>query len=419
MRPEDQVLVDRVPAARSSVNGVPEPAAKARRERAVKSVEDALGDLLQPDGLRVSPLGAGWSTDIDAHVERYPDPVDLVGRGWVSLDGLLHAIGSNGSARWAAVVDGQVLAGVDLSLDPVPDPVAAVVARCRRRREVRAREALELRALKGAGATLPRDEVIDLAARVERYLGGDELGGPEVSPAEPPVPVGWGGALRMAGRYKPRRRKRFGIALSGVDGSGKSTLGESLADDLDAAGIPVTRVWTRPGMSLKMLDRLARALKKALGQKSSPGIRTVAQGGEVRSRKGLVGWLWSLAVTFSFLADVRGQYRRARSVVVFDRHLADALVTLDFAYGAVDLRLQRALVRRFLPVADVTIYLKVEADESVRRKPDEVFGRHAVTRQLELYDRYLQEATQLQVLVGAEEREALRAAALRLVTAGA
>ena len=396
---------------------MPDRLRAGRRERAAELVADVLADALRPNGLRFSPLGPAWSSDLDAHVERYPGRKDLIERGWVPLDGLLHTIGSAGQGRWGVVEDGRVLAGVDLTLVPVPDPVAGIVDRCRRRREVRAREVLELRALKRTGSKLPSNDVIEAAARAERALGGDELADGPVEPAEPPVALG-PAPLRVAARMKPRRHKRFGIALSGVDGSGKSTLGESLAIDLDAAGVPITRVWTRPGMSLKILDTVARLAKKALRQKASPGLREVARGGEVRSRKGLLGWVWALAVTVSFLTDVRRQWRRARSVVVFDRHLVDALVTLDFAYGGVDLRLQRALVRRFLPRADMTLYLEVDADESVRRKPDDVFGHHAVTRQLELYEIYLKEARGLEVLSGEDDPDVLRTKALRLVTTG-
>ncbi len=411
-----EALVGALPPPARVANGVPDPASAARRERAAEIVGEILGEVLQPGGLRVSPLGPAWSTDIDAHVERHPLRSELMARGWLSLDGLLHSIGSAGSGRWAVVDQGEVLAGVDITLDPVPDPVAAVVSRCRRRREVRLREVLELRALERSGAALPDDPVVRSAARIESSLGDDELGGaPSSSELHPPVALPGAGMKKAASRLASRRKARASIALSGVDGSGKSTLGQALTADLAAAGLPVTRVWTRPGMSLKALDSLARLAKKALRQRSSPGIRTVAQGGEVRSRKGLIGWVWSVAVTVSFLADVRRQFRRAGRVVVFDRHLADALVTLDFAYEGVDLRLQRALVRRFLPRADLTIYLDIDVEESVARKPDDVFGRHAVTRQLELYERYLHEARGLEVLSGSEDKDVLRQQALRLV----
>jgi thymidylate kinase len=102
-----------------------------------------------------------------------------------------------------------------------------------------------------------------------------------------------------------------------------------------------------------------------------------------------VGWVWALLVVASFLAGVWRQHRAARGVVLHDRHLVDALATLDFAYEGVDLRLQRLLVRALLPRADLRLYLDVPAEVSVARKPDDLRGEHAVRRQLVAYEREL------------------------------
>jgi thymidylate kinase len=77
---------------------------------------------------------------------------------------------------------------------------------------------------------------------------------------------------------------------------------------------------------------------------------------------------------------VRGRYEAPPR-----RHLLDALVTLDFVYGGVDLRLQRALVRRLLPAAAVTFHLDVPPGVAVARKPGDTFGDLAVRRQLDGY----------------------------------
>ena len=97
-----------------------------------------------------------------------------------------------------------------------------------------------------------------------------------------------------------------------------------------------------------------------------------------------------MLVTLSFLAGVWRQQRAAAGVVVYDRHLVDALATLDFAYDGVDLRPQRRLVRTLLPRADVLLYLDVPAEVSVARKPDDLLGEHAVRRQLDEYGRWLE-----------------------------
>jgi thymidylate kinase len=181
------------------------------------------------------------------------------------------------------------------------------------------------------------------------------------------------------------------VAISGVDGSGKSTLRAALADSLERAGVPVSTVWVRPGMGLGRLTAVAAWGKRLLRQDAQPGLRAMAEPGAARpaSRKGAVGWLWALLVTVSFLTGVWRQHARARGVVLYDRHLIDALATLDFAYAGVDLRLQRALVRTLLPRAAVSVYLDVPAEVSVARKPDDLLGEHAIRRQLDEYTRWL------------------------------
>jgi thymidylate kinase len=176
-----------------------------------------------------------------------------------------------------------------------------------------------------------------------------------------------------------------------VDGSGKSTLRAALGEELERAGVPVSAVWVRPGMGLGRLTTLAARAKRLLGQDPRPGLRAVAEPGSARpaSRRGAVVWLWALLVVGSFLAGVWRQHRAARGVVLYDRHLVDALATLDFAYEGVDLRLHRAVVRALLPRADPRVYLDVPAEVSVARKPDDLLGEHAVRRQLAAYEREL------------------------------
>jgi thymidylate kinase len=144
-------------------------------------------------------------------------------------------------------------------------------------------------------------------------------------------------------------------------------------------------------MGLGRLNSLAAAGKRLLRQDSGPGLRVMATPEAPRpaSRRGAVGWLWALLVTLSFLAGVWRQHRSGRGVVIYDRHLVDALATLDFAYAGVDLRLHRSLVRAVLPRADLTLYLDVPAEVSVARKPDDLLGEHAVRTQLTQYARWL------------------------------
>jgi len=151
---------------------------------------------------------------------------------------------------------------------------------------------------------------------------------------------------------------------------------------------------------------------------ATPGVRAVAAGeADVPVRQGFAGWLWATAVAAAYVVDVRRQHASARGVVLYDRHLVDGLVTLDFVYAGVDLRTARRLVRLALPRARAGFYVRVPAEVAVARKPGDSFGEHAVRRQLEGYDERLPLAPDLVVLDGTREREALAADVLRHLTA--
>jgi thymidylate kinase len=286
---------------------------------------------------------------------------------------------------------------------PPPERVAGILDRCKKQRRVRLREVLELRALVREGhAPPPHDPVAAVAARIESGLGGALLSG-WLNGRSLEAPADLRAArLRSVGlKIKRLFRRKVVIAISGVDGSGKSLLCDSLARSLANAAIPVATVWTRPGMRLGVLDRVAGVGKRVLRQDPAPGVRSVAGGAEagtLASRRGVVGWVWALLVTLAFLIDVRKRHFRTSGVVIYDRHLLDAVVTLHFAYAGINLRLQDALIKMFLPQAALTLYLKASANVAVSRKPGDVIGEHAITRQLELYERFASEAVNLHEL---------------------
>ena len=418
MTSDAERLLRSLPEDTLHANGVPDPENARHRERAAELVEANLRELLLPGGLRASGLGPAWSSDLDAHVRALPERSRLLELGWIPLDGLLGRLGSPDTGRWAVVDDGGVVGALDLHLTAPPDPVATVLGRARRRREVRAREVLELRGLVREGAELPEDAVVRAAARAEAALGGDLLRRWRRDPPQlPPVRVP---SLRRYVR-RPRRHRKVVVAVSGVDGAGKSTLCRSVAVQLRRAGLPSEVVSTRPGMRIGWLDRAARLAKRVLRQDSRAAVGAVAagEGSGVRSRRGALGWVWALLVTLSFLRDVRRGHRRGRGVLLFDRHLLDALVTLEVGYEGVRLGVHRALVRRWLPRADLTVYLDLPADVAVARKPDPLFGEAAVRRQLERYTALVDRAPGVRRLDATLSADRLAAEVLALVTSGA
>lgn len=363
-------------------NGVPDDGTRRDRVRCLEVIRAVLGDDLVPDGLAVSPLGVEWTEIVEAHVAGPVDPARLSTSGWLALDRL---VGGNDTRRdrprrWAVVEENRVLGAVRLVERPV-DPVRSVLDGCRERGEVRLRDVLELCALSDAGAAFPPSAAaLRAAADVESGLGGRSLARwASGRTASPPV------RLTRPGR-------RLVVALSGVDGSGKSTLRAALADSLGRAGVPVSTVWVRPGMGLGPLTALAAWAKRVMRQDAAPGVRAMADPTAARpaSRRGAVGYLWSWLVSCSFLVGVWRQHRDAAGVVLYDRHLVDALATLDFAYEGVDLRLQHRVIRALFPRADVRLYLDVPAEVSVARKPEDVLGEHAVRSQLAAYAHWLE-----------------------------
>ena len=406
MKTEDIELLARVPRSLRAINGIPEPDQAAARERATTLASDALADLLLPNGVRTSPLGPGWSRDIDLHLLAWPEPARLEALGWVPLGPLLHRLGIPSRGSWAVMEGERVLAGLDLHLDPPPDPLTSLLNRCRRRGEVRVREVLEARVLLRAGYTLPVDDpTVHLVARAEAGLGGQALAQWRDGPAlGAPAPLPGRRIRRLWTNRRLALRPRLVVAVSGVDGSGKSTLTRLVAQNLEQAGVPVSRVWTRPGMGLGWLGGLARAAKKLLGQDSAHGVMRVVTGDtparDLPSRRGILGWTWVTLVTLSFLVDARQQHLRGRGVVLYDRHLLDALVMIDFVYEGVDLRMHRALVRRGLPKPLLSVYLDVPAEVALSRKPEDAFGEYAIRRQLEGYEARRGEVEDLRRLDG-------------------
>lgn len=359
-------------------NGIPEPAEQVERAAAVERVRETL------PGAQVltSPLGPGWTEVV--RVSGAPPAGELMAAGWLPLDPLRRRLGLRAGGWWAVPnpSDPQRVALAAHLSGAAPDDVPWVLRRARERGEVRLLDVLELVELRRRGAAFPAaSPVLTAAADIEVGLGRREL-------------VRWTSGRRAAAPLRLARggpQRRVVVAVTGVDGAGKSTVLEGLAGQLARCALPVGRVWLRPGMGLGPLAEISRRVKRGSGLDDEPGINRVAADPDavLPTRRGRRAWVWALLVTLAFVGGVRRQHAGARGVVLYDRHLVDALVTLDFAYRGVDLRLQRWLVRRLVPRADVWVHLDVPVEEAVRRKPGDQIGPRAVARQVEAYDAWL------------------------------
>jgi predicted ATPase len=404
----DEDLVASSSARHLSRNAVPTPAQADARRHAHDQIQAALKDLLVPDGLTGSPAGTAWTTVFDARVAVMPDDEHLRGLGWLPLDDLLSKIDDpSSSGRWAVLSAGRVLAGLRIGTDHASDPVMAVIERATSRGEVRLVDVLELRALLRQGHPFPlASPVVRTAADIESGLGGREL-------------VKWTSGRRLGapaslGHVLGPSPKRLVVGFSGVDGSGKTTLMEAVTADLDNAGVPTSRVWLRPGMGLGWIAALAGRAKRLLNADPRPGVGVLAAdpGAVLASRRGAQGWIWSLIVAAAYVVGVRRQHSASNGVVLYDRHVADALATLDFAYAGTDLRLQRWLAKTFTPVADTAFYLDVPLEVALARKPGDIIGAAAVRRQLDAYGHWLPKLAGVSILDATRPPDELSSEAL-------
>jgi thymidylate kinase len=216
--------------------------------------------------------------------------------------------------------------------------------------------------------------------------------------------------LRRGGSAHPRaslvrrqiaRRRRTGylVALSGLDGSGKSGQAHRLAAEFDQLGFTSVVVWTRLGSGAR-LGRAGSLIQK-VGTKivTEPSVPTSSRYADhveppnvvraARERRPWLTWLWALFVVADHLVEQRRSVRhhlRAGRLVVCDRWTLDSLVHVRYRYGATtSLALHEALLRVLSPRADLAFLLAVPGEVAHTRKPDQ-YSRTQLDKHAHLYD---------------------------------
>lgn len=224
------------------------------------------------------------------------------------------------------------------------------------------------RAWAGSAASqehLPAREVaraVVRSPRARRALRARLLGEPVTRPAATPV-------------EHPRM-----VALSGMDGAGKSTASLALLDHFERHDEAALLHWTRVGADLGLLVHVGRLARRLLrrdrsvstvpdesGETAGPGSGAAAQ--PSRRRGGPVDGVWVLAVALSSVRAARhaGWLRGSGVHVVCDRWLLDAIVDLRLRHGRH--RVAEWLLRRGFPRPDVAVLLRVEPAAAAARKP--------------------------------------------------
>jgi len=170
------------------------------------------------------------------------------------------------------------------------------------------------------------------------------------------------------------------VALSGIDGSGKSSQAELLRDALQRLGYDAAVEWSPYGQNA-WLDYLAVPVKTLLRRTrryAAPDPRETGlertSGTALREQSSTVNYVWSAVVTFANgltqLATIARHSRHGR-VVVYDRYALDSTVQLRFRYGR-DGRfaLHRRLIGLLAPKPVASFYLDIPAETSLARKDD-------------------------------------------------
>lgn len=179
----------------------------------------------------------------------------------------------------------------------------------------------------------------------------------------------------------PRPRRPRVIALSGIDGSGKSSQAQLLRETLERLGYDAAVEWTPFGQNA-WLERLGGPAKRLLSRShrfrsSEPARETGLErtsGTALRERSAAVNQAWATVVSFAnALAQLQTIARHSRHgrIVVYDRYALDSTVQLRFRYGTNGrFSLQRSLIGLLAPKPLASFYLDIPPETSLDRKDD-------------------------------------------------
>jgi thymidylate kinase len=191
---------------------------------------------------------------------------------------------------------------------------------------------------------------------------------------------------RWPPRYVRRPRRGAVVALSGLDGVGKSTQAQMLCASLTKLGYEADVVWDPIG-STDSLTRFASAAKRGLAQlpfgplahadRETVERRRLSQTGDARDTglaRRLFSMVWSTVVTLESATSCRRAARGTRiggRIVIFDRYLLDTIVHLRFSYAPRGrLPLQETIARVLMPAPRCAFLLDASPKTAHARKPD-------------------------------------------------
>jgi thymidylate kinase len=196
------------------------------------------------------------------------------------------------------------------------------------------------------------------------------------------------------------RRRGAVIAMSGLDGSGKTSQAVALCHALDRLGFEPITEWTRLAAN-PSLDRIAGPVKRLLvgrlGHSAGPpavattlldSSRLAEPAKRIRQRSRVMTAAWATVVSVANGWEQRHatvRHLRAGRIVVCDRYTLDSAVHLRYRYGETHRRrLQVRLIRLLSPTPLRSFYLDLSAETAFARKSDH-YNLEQLRRQLPLY----------------------------------
>jgi thymidylate kinase len=193
-----------------------------------------------------------------------------------------------------------------------------------------------------------------------------------------------------------RRSPGAVIALSGLDGAGKSTQALALRDTLERLGYETTIAWTRIiwddalwrvalpvkaalGRPLRMLSVARSRLRAGPAGAGDDGTAAMPLADDpvkrIREGSALLTHAWTMVIA---LINATAQRRLTRShlrrggIVICDRYTLDSIVALRFSYGAARrFRAQRRLIAALSPTPRRAYLLDVRPETAYARKGED------------------------------------------------
>jgi thymidylate kinase len=363
--PPALVIADEALAGRALVYGALPPEGRDLdllvREGDRRPLADALraAGFLQRDGVWVRFIGCDVEIVEIAPAEAWDLPA-------AELDALF--------------AEGRPLEGLSHVVRPAPHHVLLILAR----RCAAERRGLDTKRRARADRACAEDPHAWSLARARACAWGvaDVIDRLERAPHEglAPVPPPHSSRLR-----RPLAAGGAVIAMSGLDGAGKSSQAAALRETLERLGFDVTVAWTRfswddrlwrlalPVKSaLTAILRLRRRRPTAASAAASPPATDPDPVKRIREGSRLLTHTWTSIVALSNAISQRRMTRpqlRRGGIVICDRYTLDSIVALRFSYGTqYRFRLQRALIARLSPAPRRAYLLDVPAETAYARK---------------------------------------------------